>query len=223
MAQTKQPRPATKVVGEKTPPTEMGQRITAAERRAQRAAEAKAMQKRKQRRNLLIAAVGAVVVLLVVIYLGREQLINQEIGVAVADEGGGHVNTGDALTFAHYPPSSGKHYPTAQPAGIYRQEVQEGFWVHSLEHGYIVAAVKCTTDCDTIFGQLDDIYKSLPNSQFGNVKFGRPRRTASRTPMATPRSPSSPGTTSRSSITSIATTITRFYKKFVDKGPELVP
>ena len=223
MAQTKKPRPATKVVGDKAQESAaMNEKITAAERRIQRAAEAKAMQQKKQRRNLLLLAGGVVVALLVAGYFGREAYINQNIGTPIASEGQGHVNVGETLTFAHLPPSSGKHYPTAQPPGIYRQEVQEGFWVHSLEHGYIVAAVKCTTDCDQIFNQLEEINKTLPNSQFGNVKF-----------IATPYSKTA--TDGDAKITLLAwaneqkldavdkDTIVRFYKKFVDKGPELVP
>lgn len=222
MAQTKNPRPATKVVGATGKETATTQKLTAAERRAQRAAEAKAMQQRKQRRNLLIGAAGALVLLLIAGYFIREAAINQNIGTPVASEGDGHVNAGEPLTFNHTPPSSGKHYPTSQPAGIYRQEVPEGLWVHSLEHGYIVVAVKCTTDCDAVYSQLDAIYKDLPDSQFGNVKF-----------VVTPYS--KPHTDGDAPITLLAwnheqkldrvdrDTITRFYKKFVDKGPELVP
>ncbi|HEY8598118.1 MAG TPA: DUF3105 domain-containing protein [Thermomicrobiales bacterium] len=223
MAQTKKPRPTTKVVSGKAQETAaVNERMTAAERRLQRAAEAKAMQQKKQRRNLLLIAGGVVVALLVLGYFGREAYINQGIGTPVANEGQGHVNVGETLTFNHLPPSSGKHYPTAQPPGIYRQEVQEGFWVHSLEHGYIVAAVKCTTDCDAIFNQLEEINKRLPESQFGNVKF-----------VATPYS--KPATDGDAKITLLAwgyeqkldsvdkDITTRFYKKFVDKGPELVP
>jgi hypothetical protein len=222
MAQTKNPRPATKVVREQSQGAGTGQKITAAERRAQRAAEAKLMQQRKQRRNLLMIAGGVLVALALVGYLGYQAYLNQGIGTAVTNEGAGHVNVGEPLTFAHTPPSSGKHYPSAQPPGIYRQEVQEGFWVHSLEHGYIVAAVKCTTDCDAIFGQLEAVYNDLPESQFGNVKF-----------IATPYS--KPATDGDAPITLLAwgyeqkmdtvdvDMINRFYKKFVDKGPELVP
>lgn len=221
MAQTKDSRPATKGVGDAGRGTGATQKITAAERRAQRAAEAKAMQQRKQRRNLLIGAAGAVVLLLIAGYFIREAAINQNIGTAVANEGQGHVNTGDALTFTHIPPSSGKHYPTAQPPGIYRQEVPEGFWVHSLEHGYIVVLVKCTTDCDAVYNQLEALYRELPESQFGNVKF-----------VVTPYS--KPYTDGEAPITLLAwgyeqkldrvdrDIITRFYKKFVDKGPEFV-
>lgn len=216
MAQTGKVRPPA------TETTASGERITATERRAQRAAEAQQFRRNRQRRNIIIAAIGAVVLLAVAAYFLREQYINQDIGVAVPDEGRGHVNEGTALTFKHYPPSSGVHYPTPKEAGVYRQEVPEGNWVHSLEHGYIVILVKCTTDCDTIFNQLDTIYKTLPKSKYGTVKL-----------VVTPYS--KPYTDGDSPLMLLAwdheqrlntvdrDTITRFYNKFVDKGPEDVP
>jgi hypothetical protein len=225
MAQTKGTRPPTRTPTKNAPAATTAapaQKLTAAERRAQRAAEARVMQKQKQRRNLLLIALGGLVGLLILGYFAREAYINQSIGTPVADEGGGHVNAGTPLTYAHYPPSSGKHYDNAQPAGIYRQEVPEGNWVHSLEHGYIVALVKCPNGCPEIFNQLDAIYKDLPESQFGNIKF-----------IVTPYS--KPYTDGEAPITLVAWNhemkldsvdkdkIVRFYKKFVDKGPELVP
>lgn len=222
MAQTKQPRPGTRATGTTEPASTPAQKVTIAERRAQRAAEAKIAQQKKQRRNLLIGAVGALILLLVAAYFIREQTINNTVGTTIADEGAGHVNDGDVLTFKHYPPSSGKHYNTPKASGVYRQEVPEGNWVHSLEHGYIVALVKCPDACPEVFTQLEEIYKSLPNSQFGNVKF-----------VVTPYSHAF--TDGDAKITLVAWNheqkmetvdrdlITRFYKKFVDKGPELVP
>jgi hypothetical protein len=222
MAQTKQPRPGTGTTETKEPAPAPPQRITAADRRAQRAAEAKAAQRKKQQRNLIIGAVGALILLLVAGYFIREQLINQNIGTPIPDEGRTHVNDGTPLTFKYYPPASGSHYPEPQPAGVYRQEVSEGNWVHSLEHGYVVILVKCADGCPDSFNQLDDIYKSLPKSQFGNVKL-----------VVTPYS--HPFTDGDAKFTLVAwdheqkmdtldrDLITRFYKKFVDQGPELVP
>jgi Protein of unknown function (DUF3105) len=58
----------------------------------------------------------------------------------------------------------------AQPGGVYRDEVAEGAWTHSLAHGYIVALVKCTSDCSTIFDQFEQLYnKDLPASVPGPV------------------------------------------------------
>ncbi len=213
------PKPLAPLATVKGADDALNQKITAAERRAQRAAEAQQAQRGRQRRNILLGILGAVVLLLVSGYFLREQYLNQEIGVAVPDEGRGHIAAGTALTFKHSPPSSGTHYPSAQPAGVYRQEVPEGSWVHSLEHGYVAILVKCTTDCNAVFSQLDEIYKNLPNSKYGSVKL-----------VVTPYS--KPYTDGDSPLMLMAwdheqrlatvdrDTITRFYSKFVDKGPE---
>src|SRR6185503_14587145 len=90
--------------------------------------------------------------------------------VAVPDLGAKHVSEGQPLVLPHSPPSSGNHYPSALPGGIYRQEANPGNWVHSLEHGYVVALVKCDTDCNAIFNQLQTLYNlGLPKGKFGNV------------------------------------------------------
>ncbi len=210
----------------KTQPSQSAQeRQSAVERRAQRAAEAQAMQQRRRTRNLLIGLAAATVVALVVALIVRNQLELQKIGVAIPDEGRGHVNDTETLSFQHLPPSSGTHYPNAQPAGIYRtQEINQGYWIHSLEHGYIVALVKCPTNCGPVFDELQDIFdKSLPESSFGNVKFLAVKYDQAFTDGNSPP------------VTLVAWNhemqlagvdreqIVKFYKKFVDKGPEKVP
>ena len=218
MAQTKQP-PA-------TPVTPGGSKLTAAERRAQRAAEAKLAQQRRQRRTLLIGLAVALVLAVGVFFVVRQQIAQRDvIGVRIPDEGQGHLNEGTPLTFQHYPPSSGKHYPTPQPAGIYRQEIAEGYWVHSLEHGYVVALLRCNgNSCDQLYQQFQDLYDhSLPKSQqFGNVKF-----------VVTPYS--HPYSDGDAPIVLVAwdyelklqsfnrDKIIGFYKAHLDKGPEQVP
>jgi Protein of unknown function (DUF3105) len=228
-SQPSQPTQPTPPPAPKGQPTESAQKLAATERRAQRAAEAKAQQKRRQTRFLVIGLVVAAILAVAAALYIREQLVLQTIGVTVPDEGAGHVNDGTPLTFVHSPPSSGKHYPSAQPAGIYAtQEVNEGYWVHSLEHGYVVALVNCDTNCDAIFSQLKDLYDSgLKKSHFGNVKFVATKYSK---PFTDGNSPP---------VTLVAwdhemelgfdngqldrKAIQRFYDKFVDKGPEDIP
>ncbi len=240
MAQAKQRPPSGKRQGNqpqpnqptqpKNQPTESSQqRLSAAERRAAHAAEAKRQQQRRNTRNLLIGLAAATVIAVIAFFFIREQLALQEVGVAVADEGAGHVNDGEVLTFQHIPPSSGAHYPSAQPAGIYpQQEINEGYWVHSLEHGYIVALVNCTDNCGPVFDQLEDIYNNvLKDSAFGNVKFVATKYSKPFTNGPAPlvmlvawnhemEVPVTNGQLDRQAIE-------RFYNKFVDKGPENVP
>jgi hypothetical protein len=210
----------------KNQPTEPSpQRLSAAERRAQHAAEAKRQQQRRQTRNLLIGLAVASLLAVAAFFVIRNQLALQGIGVEVPNEGAEHVNDGTPLTFQHIPPSSGNHYPSAQPAGIYpEQEINEGYWIHSLEHGYVVALVKCTDNCAIVFDQLEGIYDDvLKESRFGNVKF-----------IATKYS--KPFTNGNSPLVTLVAwnhemeldtvdqqQIERFYNKFVDQGPENVP
>lgn len=202
------------------PPTDQ-KKLSAAERRAARAAEVKRERQRRQRRTLGLAIVGAAVLALAAFFFLRGQAASQ-VGAQVADEGQGHVNEGSPLTYRHYPPSSGVHYGVAQPAGISREEVPEGRWVHSLEHGYIVVLLKCADGCPDAYQQLDDLYRNgLPKSKFGNVKF-----------VVTPYSKPFSDPSKEAPITLVAWNhelmlqsfdrdkIIQFYKKYVDGGPE---
>jgi len=234
MAQAKQRPPSGKQQPNQPPqpksePTESAQKAGVTERRAQRAAEAKAQQQRRQMRFALIGlAIAAVLAVIAVFYI-REQLALQTIGVEVADEGAGHVNDGEPLTFLHLPPTSGKHYSSAQPAGIYaNQEVNEGYWVHALEHGYVVALVNCTDNCGPIFEQLKSIYDNdLKDSAFGNVKFIATKYskpfTDGKTPPVTLVAWNHEMETALTDGKVDKQAIERFYDKFVDKGPEKVP
>lgn len=198
-------------------------RLSAAERRAARAAQIKVEQRRRQRRNLRLAALGAVVLAALAFGAIRWQQENQ-LGVAVPIAGREHVNSGTPITYQHYPPSSGTHYgDNATPPGVYREEQPEGAWVHSLEHGYTVVLVKCADGCPDTYRQLEDLYRTgLRKSAFNNVKF-----------VATPYS--KPFSEGEAPIAVLAwgqemklqtfdrDKIARFYDTFVDKGPEQTP
>jgi hypothetical protein len=91
---------------------------------------------------------------------------------AVADEGHSHVADGTPLAPRHQPPSSGNHYPTPLPPGNYPIPQPAGNWVHSLEHGYIVVAFRCSgLECNDLNSQAASIMKTLPPDKFNEVKF----------------------------------------------------
>lgn len=223
MAQTQDRPPTPQTAGGAAPTATAGQRLTAAERRAERAAQAKREQERRKRQTLIGGIGGAIALALAAFLFIRYQTANQ-VGVRIADEGGGHVTVDTPLVYKHYPPSSGKHYDTAQPAGINKTEVPEGNWVHSLEHGYIVVLLRCNgTSCDETYRQLQDLFeRGLPKSKFGNVKF-----------IATPYGHAY--TAGDAPITLVAWNyeaklqgfdrdkIVRFYTQHVDRGPEDIP
>jgi hypothetical protein len=57
-----------------------------------------------------------------------------------------HVPNCQALDYRTNPPSSGDHYGTWAAFRNYDNPVPRGFWVHSMEHGAVVVAYRCT-DC----------------------------------------------------------------------------
>jgi hypothetical protein len=68
------------------------------------------------------------------------------------------------LTFPHYPPTSGTHYPAWANYRTFRFAVNPGYYVHSLEHGAIVFLVNCQKpgDCDGDYARLQRIADAVP-------------------------------------------------------------
>lgn len=50
-----------------------------------------------------------------------------------------HVDEGDDLESESFPPTGGKHYGSWAPFGLYDEPIEDGFVVHNLEHGGVVA------------------------------------------------------------------------------------
>ena len=92
------------------------------------------------------------------------------LGQQIPDEGHEHVAVGTPIHYKANPPASGTHYPVPAPAGVYPNGLEPGFWVHSLEHGYIVLLYKPPAAPDRL-AEFDRMVKDFPRSKFGNVKF----------------------------------------------------
>jgi hypothetical protein len=91
------------------------------------------------------------------------------IGQAINEMPHTHVSPPTRVTYNHNPPTSGCHYnlgyPTAPIAsGAYDKVIQPEYWVHNLEHGYVVALYNCPQGCTAQFQQLRNWYSSLPNA-----------------------------------------------------------
>ena len=116
----------------------------------------------------------ALALALLVSAAGAQEAIapDQGPGKAVADEGYDHVSAGTPITYAHRPPASGPHYPTWLRSGLYAEPHETGYWVHSLEHGYVVVLYNCSSDCPDLQGQLQQFYEAAPKSaSFGYQKL----------------------------------------------------
>ena len=82
-----------------------------------------------------------------------------------------HVSPPTTVNYMHDPPTSGCHYSMGggtsslsapvQP-GVYNQDVPKEYWVHNLEHGYVVVLYNCPNGCSAQFDQLHSWYKALP-------------------------------------------------------------
>lgn len=92
------------------------------------------------------------------------------LGQRVADEGFEHVAVGAQIRYKANPPSSGSHYPFPAPAGVYPNGLQTGFWVHSLEHGYIVLLYRPPASPERV-AEFDRMVKDFPKSKYGNIKL----------------------------------------------------
>ncbi len=75
-----------------------------------------------------------------------------------------HVEPGTPLTFTSYPPTSGAHYADSLAWGKYNETVDEGFWVHSMEHGGIVVLYNCelTDNCADLKAEAESFFDDAP-------------------------------------------------------------
>ena len=90
-----------------------------------------------------------------------------------------HVAEGTVVTYNHNPPTSGCHYnlgygkaPIA--SGVYlpsNTTLTPEYWVHNLEHGYVVVSYNCPTGCDSDFQALNAWYHTLPPDPGGAVSY----------------------------------------------------
>lgn len=165
----------------------------------------------------LTALVTVIVIGAIAISRGPE--IDGQDRVRIPDEGRKHVEEGSDVLYAANPPASGDHYPIWSPYGIFREPVSPGYWVHNLEHGAIVLLYSCTTDCSQVVTNINQVYTTLPDGAFGEVKL-----------VATPfegqretRFTLIAWNWQEGFDTFEAARIERFYHDFLDRGPERAP
>jgi hypothetical protein len=82
-----------------------------------------------------------------------------------ADEGGPHVEECSALSPAHYPPTSGAHFPVWADPGTYKSVINPGYWLHSAEHGSVIFLINChrAPDCLADFDRFQAIADAFPD------------------------------------------------------------
>jgi hypothetical protein len=136
------------------------------------------------------------------------------------------VDPSTAPTYKFYPPASGPHYSAQGIAPVPWQTIatlQEGQYIHNLEHGGIAILYDCPsgTDCTTLKNALENYVKNLAPVEptYSEVKVVL--------------SPYSRGMQKKVALVAWdyiefldgydQAEITRFYENHVDKGPEQIP
>jgi hypothetical protein len=215
------------------------QRELKAMREAQRA-EATARQRARDRRNLLIiggilvvVAAGILVVALALNHASQVaqanrlkfQLVTTPLGQVMPDEGAAtHIDPSTTRSYKNYPPTSGPHY--GQPVGPAQwgtiASMQEGVFLHNLEHGGIVILYNCPSgaSCDKLRNDLTNYVTNLApvEPRFNEVKIVM--------------SPYTRGMQKRVAVLAWhyiefldgydQAEITRFYENHVNQGPEQI-
>lgn len=76
---------------------------------------------------------------------------------------GSHVPEGTAITYKSNPPTSGPHYPVWANFQEISVPIEDGYLVHSLEHGAVALLYKCEgAACPPILEALRKVRDSLP-------------------------------------------------------------
>jgi len=209
--------------------------------RQQQREEAAARQRARDRRNLFIIGgilgTAAVAILIVALALNHAaqvstqnrlpfQTVSGTVGQAVADEGRNHVDPSTAPTYKFYPPASGPHFSVQGVAPVPWQTIdtlQEGQYIHNLEHGGIAILYDCPSgaDCTTLKNALENYVRNLAPVEptYHEIKV-----------VLTPYSRGM-----QKKVALVAwdyiefldgydqAEITRFYENHVNQGPEQIP
>ncbi len=70
-----------------------------------------------------------------------------------------HVPEGTVITYDSNPPSSGPHYPVWANFQEYTAPLDEGYLVHSLEHGAVALLYKCEATAPGCAQTIDSLHK----------------------------------------------------------------
>ena len=209
--------------------------------RQQQREEAAARQRARDRRNLFIIGgvlgTTALAILIVALALNHAaqvstqnrlpfQTVSGTVGQPVADEGRNHIDPSTTPTYKFYPPASGPHYSAQGIAPVTWQTIdtlQEGQYIHNLEHGGIAILYDCPsgTDCTTLKNALENYVTNLAPVEptYHEVKV-----------VLTPYSRGM-----QKKVALVAwdyiefldgydqAEITRFYENHVNQGPEQIP
>lgn len=126
--------------------------------REQRRAVQRRVAVRAQRRRTLIWGGGTLAVLGAVTLLVFSSIRGPAgPGERISPIGATHLQQGQRYgSYTSNPPTSGPHWPTPAPWGVYNEPLADETVVHNLEHGGIWVSYKNAKDSD-LAGRLDDV------------------------------------------------------------------
>lgn len=110
--------------------------------REQKLQEQEAAHNRKKITSLLIK-LGVLAAVVWVGWVVWREFNRPFPGEAVPDMGREHVPVGTVVEYNSNPPTSGPHFSDWTRAGVYEEQIEDGYLVHSLEHGYVIMSYNC--------------------------------------------------------------------------------
>jgi Protein of unknown function (DUF3105) len=138
----------------------------------------------------------------------------------IADENAAVYPDGQAISYQHYPPSSGGHYANPAPWGFSATPVAEGTYLTNLARGGVLFLYYCPTGCPDLEQQFQDLLKAAPRDKtYNEVRI-----------LISPYARQLP-----TQIVALAwdheldvaqfdqNLLLRWYSRFVDQGPDVQP
>jgi len=95
---------------------------------------------------------------------------NSAVGEEMPNLGYGTVPYGQPIQYRFLPPTSGVGYPAPAPSGVYPQGLSPGYWVRSLDQGYIVVLYRPPVP-NMMLWEFQLMVWTFPRNKFGNVKL----------------------------------------------------
>lgn len=84
-----------------------------------------------------------------------------QLGQKVSDLGREHIPVGEKVEYNSNPPTSGSHFADWIRSGVYETPKEDGYLVHSLEHGYVVMSYNCEKELT-----IDPLRREASNGQW---------------------------------------------------------
>lgn len=91
-------------------------------------------------------------------YKGYKSITMVKPGQVVADLGREHVAVRTSVEYNSNPPTSGSHYASWTKRGVYDEAIEDGYLIHSLEHGYVIISYRCEGECQQLKNSLKSFY-----------------------------------------------------------------